>query len=530
MINSRKHRTDLPYSYHTFMLAFSFEGTLDDKKTGNWKQYSLRKSDHEELNSKYNTFQYFTPEARELMFNESSDHRLIRRFVYDIPENADGEYVITKTLEKTDKNKVGKEIKTRYFEVYSLFIDNIKAIVFPNNIAIIQFDLENHENSKERSNIDSVNRINEYGRRINLPFIQDENLIHPLVADTISILGHTFDFKKNGKQALEDYKNKRDDNNIIYPIRRLVEELLPNCKNYSPVIDDRMFVCCLVRDEAFSQEIKSIYEKKDDPIPVIGKDIYTDRNLSNKIYAFAYIDADGSSCQSPEMRESLLKRCIYSRWRDWGTIDVITHHSFMRLTGPQAPSHIITSFLTQYVTMASGVLLQRATIMKLSKECADISSDFFEKELSKKESKTLNERIRKLKRDYVYAQNNIFLNHFTAQEQGSDEFNMLRNEMYIKDSLKNLSHKVNGIYDFTTESAEDEENSLLNALTIFGLPLSLMQTLAVIISFSCFAGMFPDNHYLEWILFGVILAVSVGISVVVIRIYKRYCAQKNKKH
>ena len=30
--------------------------------------------------------------------------------------------------------------------------------------------------------------------------------------------------------------------NIIYPVLRLIRELLPDCRNISPIIDDRMFV------------------------------------------------------------------------------------------------------------------------------------------------------------------------------------------------------------------------------------------------------------------------------------------------
>ena len=166
------------------------------------------------------------------------------------------------------------------------------------------------------------------------------------------------------------------------------------------------------------------------------------------------------------MREALLRRCVYSRWRDWGTFDVITHHSLVRLTGAWdgLRDSVINPFLTQYTVMAAGALLQRATAMKLSEECADISSAYF----NGNETEALNDRILRLKRAYVYAQNNIFLNHFTAQEQGIDEFDMMRSEMYIKDSLKNLSYKVNGIYDFATASAEEEENHLLNMLTYFG--------------------------------------------------------------
>ena len=527
-------KTDkLPYSYHTFLLAVQFDCEFVEKDTlGNWEKDSLREpNNRNELMLNYQTYQYFTPEARKLMFNEGK----IKRYKYRIPDDADRSFVIVKTLEsdQTDK-KTGKKLQKT--EKYCLTVDNIRVTVFQNHIAILQFELENHDEAHR--DLEFIKKINEYGRRINMPFVVNDDTIHPLVSDSISILGNEVKMSCFGERSLERFRAKDSslrNQNIIPPILTLIRELLPNSNEtteITPVIDDRMFVCCLVRNESFSQEVQSLRYSGDDPIYIVGKDIYTDRELSNKIYSFAFIDAASSSCQSPEMREALLKRCIYSRWRDWGTIDVVTHHSFVRITGESESltASVINPFLTQYVTMATGVLLQRATLMKLSKDCADISSNYFEKTQRKVNNQKLDERIKQLKREYVFAQNNIFLTQFTAQEQGIDEFDMLRNEMYIKDSLKNLSHKVNGIYDFTTENAENEENRLLNALTIFGLPLSLMQILVVIISFKYFEETFSKNHVIEWGVFFIILAVSIVISVVGIMVYKRfYRARKNKR-
>ncbi len=506
--------TALPYSYHTFMLAFRFDGQFPSgSEHGNWKEDSLRSpSDESELPLNFQTYQYFTPEARQLMFNKDT----IKRFKYSFPDDANREYIIRKTFAG----------KPRRMEEYRLWIDNIRVTKFQNNIAIIQFELENFD--AEHQNLESVKRINEYGRRINMPFLVDSKVIHPLTADSIAIMGSEVTFQKFGEESLKQFRESADKQTIIPPIMRLIRELLclqPNeTANIKPVINDRMFVCCLVRDEAFSQEIKSVRYEENAAIPVCGKDIYTDRELANKIYAFAYIDAEDSSCQSPEMREALLRRCVYSRWRDWGTFDVITHHSLVRLTGAWdgLRDSVINPFLTQYTVMAAGALLQRATAMKLSEDCADISSAYF----NGNETEALNDSILRLKRDYVYAQNNIFLNHFTAQEQGIDEFDMMRSEMYIKDSLKNLSYKVNGIYDFTTASAEEEETHLLNMLTYFGLPLSVMHVLLVILSFVWF----QHNEVLQWIIFGIILIISSVFSYIILKCYREQIRRKKAKN
>ena len=516
----KERKKELPYSYHTFLLAFHFNGDYKNPgaSVGRWRADSIRQGEAENLMLNYQNFQYFTPEARKLMFDEENN----KRFIYDIPHNVSREYIIRKDFFKKDE-KTGK--KRKQTEEFRLVVDNIRATVFSNiNIAIFQLEVENHN----YCSLSDVKKINEYGRRINLPFVAKKDEIHPLVADSITLLGDTVDFHDFGVQSLKRYKAKDDENDIIPPILKLIRELLPDSTEFHPVIDDRMFVCCLVRDEKFSTEMKSVIVNADDIVTSVGKDIYTDRNLSNRLYALAFIDAASSSCQSPEMREALLKRCVYSRWRDWGTIDVVTHHSLIRITGEYEgiKDSVINPFLTQYITMAAGVLLQRATILQLSNECSDIAKKYFEdKSDGKKCDKKLDEKIKKLKREYVYAQNNIFLNQFTVQEQGIDEFDMLKNEMYIDDSLKNLDDKINSIYDFTTEYSENEENSLLNALTKIGLPLSLIQALTVIISFACFS----DNTRLQIICLVIVFLASILISFVYFKLHKKHLFEKIKK-
>lgn len=480
---NNERRKSLPYSYHTFLFAFHYKGEI---KAGNhWSEESLRSgNDRDDLKLNYQNYRYFTPEARNLLFNDDNNSR----YIYDISGTVDRSYIITKGDDR-----------------YRLIVDNIKAIVFKkNNIAILQLELENHCHK----NLEAVKKINEYGRRINLPYISPENVPHALVADSISLFGKTVNLSDFGDEALNCYE-KTDENfiNIIPPISDLIKELLPNYEKISPVIDDRMFVCCLIRDDNLSNKMKSTATD----IGNAREAIYCDSNLSSELYALAYVDADDATCQSPDMREKILRRSVYDRWRDWGTVDVITHHSFFRITGesPGITASVINPFLSQYITMAVGALIQRATILSISNECAEISGEYFDNDIPNCDEE-LNERIKKLKSNYVYAQNNIFLDQLTVQEQGIDEFEILKNELYISSSLENLDNKINSIYDFTSEYAENEENSLLNILTRIGLTLTLIQCLAVILSFTCF------THCAFWaqpVVFVLIIGISVICSV-----------------
>lgn len=498
---NNERRISLPYSYHTFLFAFHFDGFKKGEinPAGSWLRESLRSGDNSEnLRLNYQNYQYFTPEARNLLFNENNNSR----YIYDIPDTFDRSYIITKGNDR-----------------YRLIVDNIKAIIFKNNnIAILQLELENHHHRS----IEAIKKINEYGRRINLPYISPENIPHALVADSISLFGETVNLSDFGDEALNCYE-KKDENfiNIIPPICDLIKKLLPNCEKISPVIDDRMFVCCLIRDDNFSNKMKSTATD----IENAREAIYCNPELSSELYALAYVDAGDATCQSPDMREKILRRSVYDRWRDWGTVDVITHHSFFRITGEYSgiTASVINPFLSQYITMAVGALVQRATILSISNECAEISEKYFQNDMSIRD-KELNERIKKLKSDYVYAQNNIFLDQLTVQEQGIDEFEIFKNELYIRDSLENLDKKINSIYDFTSEYAENEENSLLNVLTLIGLPLTLIQCLTVVLSFTCFSN---SAWWYQAIALIVIFIASIICSVVYFYVF-RYRSRKKK--
>ena len=411
------------YSYHTFLLAFHYDGDNKPSENGSWTKYDLldfsKMNDDTEKKLNYQRIQYFTPEARELLFAKDS------HFIYDL-SGKDCTYKIVK--ENTE---------------YVLDVNAVRAILFEGNIGVLMIELEN---TKYQS-IEAVNKINEYGRRINLPYIGN-GTSHALVANKITFLGETEDFVAKGNDIISrDNIDDLKDGYIMKPVEKLLDELLPQHGKIIPVLDDRMFVCCMVRDSKLSNELSS------------GKDIYLDRELSQKIYALSFIDADGASCQSVEMREEILKRCIDSRWRDWGTIDVITHHSLIRITGGvevDIVDSVVNPFLIQYVYLAIGALVQRATILSLSAESAEISEEYsndgFSGELDKK--------LRKLKKKYVYAQNNIFLHELTVQEQGVEEFDMLKNELYIDNSLENLNNKIDGLYGYVKEYSDDKRARL----------------------------------------------------------------------
>lgn len=485
-----------PYSYHTFLLAFYCpNGKLHPR--GNWKKSALTQvgitSEGKAFDLDYATAQYFTKEARNLLFNEN------KSFSYEFdPESSESDYVIS-----------------RDGEVFRLKTAKVFAVMYGENVGVLGIALENHDYPDERFQEKlNINKINEFGRRINLPYLTDDT--HSLVADSISFFGETEDFQETTK-AIRAKKISPTEGYVMRPIRRFITELMEANDGgeliITPVIDDRMFVCSLVRNQSFIEALAPQSQKPYDYI-------YKDPEVSKSLYAIGYIDADGASCQNQDMREKLLQNSVYARWRDKmyknkiaGTVDVITHHSFVRITSGDAPDYLINPFLTQYVYMAIGVLIQRATILWLSNESAVLSEDYLV--LEKTNTKKFTSKLIALRKKFVYAQNNIFLDQLTVQEQGVDEFTMLKKELYIDTSLDNLERKIDSIYHFTEEYVEREENHLLNMITFIGLPLAVINLIVDAAGLSIIYSLQIDSWFVSlafWLSIA-ITAFSIGYGV-----------------
>lgn len=425
----------IPHSYHTFLLPFEYSGTVSSgykNKAGNTITETKILSG-ENYVSDYAIFQYFTPEARKLLFGAKYDYC----YSSDMLENEF--YIIEK-----------KEGKDRPAKTFSLPLTGLRVLILDNGVGLFMLSVEN----RDYPDINDIAWINEYGRRISLPYLTDAP--HELAAEKITLLGKTVDFEQLSKQYISS--GHTPDGDIIEPVRAVIERFTGNCGKIKPIIDDRMFVCCLIRNEDLSKTLK------DDGL-------YT----SEEVYRLAFVDADYASCPSERKRREILSRCIYDRWAPYGTVDVITHHSIFRLTGEYEGiiNSVVNPFNAMYVQLAAGALLQRASIMHFSNKCANLSKQINSSLVTKKGiTAPLKHEIEKLNAKFVDAGSCIFLDQLCAQEQGMEEFDMLCRELYIDTSLEKLTEKVKGLYDLTHIYTEQEENNMLNFITYLGIPLA----------------------------------------------------------
>jgi hypothetical protein len=192
-----------PYSYHTFLFPFIWndeingDNNIDEilENHSMWKEqkWSERWSNgiydpnKPEWLLDYARYQYFTEPARNLILGvKNSENEIVRHFEY--MNSKSGKYIIAKDNAE-----------------YHLNINNIRLNIYKRlGIGIMIFELEYHIGNKKIGNvwdftksIDDITKINEYGRRINFPYLVP-GASHELTADKITI-------NINNQNFCEDY-------------------------------------------------------------------------------------------------------------------------------------------------------------------------------------------------------------------------------------------------------------------------------------------------------------------------------------
>lgn len=469
------------YSYHTFLFPFlyienkksSFSSFFD--KNERWENTNLSFDSSGEFNKNkkikdekdkildYALYQYFNFPTRKVIFGEDND--------------------IVKNYLLFDKNKTekfsGKYIIEKDNEKFELSLYSIKLKIFNTGVGVLIFELENYN----YKNVESVEKINEYGRRVAVPFIvnaNDKNCF--LCADKITI--------KSNSEELAVAKIKEDfetikSNDMIYTkgtyhyISDVVKEILnigaeekdfnfgesikkADKKKFDiiPVIDDRMFVACIIRDAGFVAEIKGNS----------GYDYKSDFEKAKELYALSFIDVVDSSCQNKYMIKDLLNKHIYDRWIEYGTIHAITHHSLICVTGDDdfLKDTVINPFLTQYIEMAIISIVQRASMIKFSKQASEISTKY------KKSKNKIIKKIISLQEDYTAFKNQLLLFELTPQEQGIEIYEMLKDSLYISRESDGIESQIQNLYEVANVRQQYNFNKIALIISLVAALLTVL--------------------------------------------------------
>ena len=473
-----KMKKDELYSYHTFMLPFRFdlskqkiesknklyaEISLEDRiKISEKTKASLEKDGwcHKsfEINSNYdyNEYSYFYDFIRDSLYNQNSFQEEETSYYFE-KEYSNGKFYLN--------------AKERKFE---LDIEGISLRLFETGVGIFTIELANKK--AEQSDIDAILKINDFGRRIYPQFLgRWDNDANWTQATKNSFLPTSIritlpDQAEISEDFCKDYKEVPKSIKISDYIMTLLgkgtftDSLENSAITYfiQPILDDRMFVLSWYGNNGFTSRLKNYKYVKD-----------------LKWYEYVFVDGNGITVHSNDMREKLIKNVTYDRWmdcKDGLTLFGLTRYSFVCLSeNSDFTKNILPlpHMKTMYFQMFTLLLAVRASILRFSQEVTVISSNPDEAN-----------KISPLYKNYIKFVNKLYFREITAQEQGIELYNKACEIMRIHEDVKDLDDEIEELHTYSDIKAEQNRNEKLDVISKIG---------AVLLPPTLVAGLFGMN-------------------------------------
>ena len=473
------------YSYHTFILPVVWKEYDDFSKTFSdfidifaknpcWDCYDpIEENSFSKIDdavSYYNEYQYFYPQIRSALYGTGDNIVKTYTFAYDKVHNKAHYYI----------SKKGK--------TYDLSVNSICVKIYNTGIALFIMECENYgidKDGKPQNTLGDVKNINDYGRRIKLPFI-------PPVADysacadslEVSIPEMNLSFKADFRTFIDEVNSSTDKEKKISlnHLCDFIKELLGWGTDYRfsskinedektlylhPAIDDRMFVASIVIDKKETDNLLGEVSQQDQYL------FETDKEKEKSLYEFLFVDPnEDCTCQNSEMRKQLLDEHLYKRWFDYGSIYGITAQSLVLLFNGGA-MHLVGSFLTIYVRMACLCLAQRASLMHFQNETAALSRRIHEK--GNKISVATVTKLMDLQERFSAFESQICFSEVTPQEQGVEMYKMFSDSFMIESELENVKSQIDGLHDATDTYLDFNFNKIALIFTFIGAVYGIEQ-------------------------------------------------------
>lgn len=572
------------YSYHTFVLPFIWEQAdkchqkdIDSfaycfKSNPNWKSVNMEEtyklkteetfSENDDVFSHYNEYQYFYPFVRDVLYGYKAS--VVRNFSFmpaDVHNKA--EYHIYKTYNKAKEN--GKAIKA--VKHYLLHINGIKLKIYNTGVALFILECENHGkdgDGKPQNTLNDVKNINDYGRRITLPFIPCGPDYSSVCADKLSVvipekkISFEDDFLAFAKSLNAENSNaktisgKISMNHICDYIKEILsygsDEFYFTSKkpehetdvNYKqdpvingktpvyihPALDDRMFVASIVIDAVETDKMR---EEKDGDFAFLN-----DAELSRSLYQLAFIDpgklnyddsiTGNCTCRSDKMRKKLLDEHVYDRWTEYksegycGTLYTVANQGLIALGNYYDDAKIINPFLTEYVQMCCLCLMQKSTLIHLQDKASEVS-DNIEKPGKNISRKTIT-RLMNLQERFVAYQSQLSFTEVTAQEQGIEIYDLLRKFMFIEKETETLADRLEKLEAASETNLDFKFNKIALIFTLVAFFLSVCGDFLLCFIKEDGTWLFGNSSLFTWLFAIIITCVTVSF-LVIMYLYRR---------
>lgn len=463
-----KIRTHFMYSYHIFYFPFKWakkdvhEGTMTQLtdfsqirflNNGKWVRPAVAESQENDGNKTDNNNVSLDAQV---LYNEKNYYF---RFVHDVLyDSGDGNDNLVMHFER----KEPQEKDVRYFikvsgreKPYSLKVDAININLYKTGVGMMSFYLRNDDESQ--CDTRDILNINQYGRRILPPFWSEVNAEkRQELSEYLEISGLDTEISK------EDFKSYTVDEpwTATSMLDSLLKDLTDNL-TLTPVIDDRMFVMSLYKNDDMSR------------LSLSAADAYCNPSspFSEFWYKYLFVDTGWPTCQNDEMMRDLLRSHTYLRWQDWNSLYGVSRYSFVYLTNSGVPSYLVDYFMTTYARMMEIALVQRASVLCFSNEVTT---------LTKRRNWTLeklSEHVDSLNEEYIRFINRMYFNELTSQDQGVELYGLIRQNLDIDSYVEELKDEIEKLHDtisFKVERSRNEKAETLNFMAAILLPVSIV--------------------------------------------------------
>lgn len=262
----------------------------------------------------------------------------------------------------------------------------------------------------------------------------------------------------------------------------------------SPILDERMYAVSWYGNNELVESIQGIHaiveweaeqkkEKEDGqpidkiaPKPKPESDTYYQTH--DWWYKYVFVDKQYKSVGHEGFMGDLLKKATYERWIGDGTIYGVSRYSFVVLTGePELrskqelveaesdrkpnpfPTIILTHAQTMYQKLAVLCMVQRAGLLRFSREITNIS------ELEDTQQKGIAGRIGSLYKAYLKFINKVYFREVSAQEQGIELYTMMQDQMGLPEQVTALQQEMQELHQYATIIEEEQRNNKLDLLT-----------------------------------------------------------------
>lgn len=469
------------------VLKLKTKASSGDDLTGYWKKVSMNYKDYPSDSRSYKDnfmlYQYLSKPARNIYFPEAGKDtsQICKIWEYVIDKEKTAEYVICHR-----ERGVKKEWKLDVLRIELHLYDTF-------NVGVLTL----HAVNRNYRSIEDIKKINDYGRRVCIPFIPEENQ-DLLCADSLSL-------NINGKIYETNFYEEAKKKAVFDVEADFLKEILfgdkvKKRKSIKSVIDDRMFVMCLIRDDYLSKLIQTPYDELNE----VTKDL---------LYSIVHIDPEAPTCQDSQMRDEILKGEMYTRWRDWGTLHAATEFSLICITGESngIDASVVRPYIVEYSYMVSLVLAQRASIMLYDDEAGKLVGKG--KRIKSKELIELQER-------YISYKNQMQIIEFSPQEQGIELYRQIQKCMNVIEEQEILDDQLEHLYEISNVT-------LGNRIGKWGLVFAIAALLVDALNINGLSGEYTaiaceiiENHFNIVInsigIMGVHFAIGVALSLILI--------------